>query len=259
MISSLNSLMFQKHLVSDKDPAKKVSVDMFVVPRIGTRSPWSSKATDIVRNCGLNIVRIERGIKFSLTFKNASSLSVEAVTTMLLKHASEHIHDRMTQSVLSKAPTHKQMFHLDTPAAPLKHVDMLNNQSGNDPLKSLQKSNIEWGLALAEDEIKYLVSAFQTLGRNPTDVELMMFAQVNSEHCRHKIFNASWNIGKSDVTHNDPSLFAMIRNTYKLNPAHILSAYSDNAAVLTGPSADRWMINGKILYYQLLTSHRNKE
>ncbi len=196
-----------------------------VVPRIGTQSPWSSKATDIARNCGLGQVRrIERGIAYRVKLKGMlSEKAFEAIRATL--------HDRMTETVLADASDAATLFAHHAPA-PLGSVDIL--EGGRD---ALAQANVALGLALAEDEVDYLVDAFRHLGRNPTDVELMMFAQANSEHCRHKIFNADWVIDGEAQTH---SLFKMIKNTHQASPENILSAYSDNAAVIRGSEAPRF-------------------
>lgn len=194
---------------------------MVVVPRPGTISPWSSKATDIAHNCGLNdIIRIERGIAFYLT-----DTSGKALTEQQQAVASAMIHDRMIEAVLSSFDEADILFKHESPK-PLSRVDIL--QGGRD---ALAKANADLGLALADDEIDYLVERFGELKRNPTDVELMMFAQANSEHCRHKIFNASWTI---DGEEQDRSLFKMIKNTYEVGHEGVLSAYRDNAAVIEG-------------------------
>jgi phosphoribosylformylglycinamidine synthase len=198
-----------------------------VLPRPGTISPWSSKATDIAHNCGLSIVnRLERGIAYHIQTINGQLLSVEKQETILTL-----LHDRMTEAVFNSLDVEQAIFSQQQPKS-LKTVDILNEGSA-----ALSKANQDWGLALAGDEIDYLVEQFIKLGRNPTDVELMMFAQANSEHCRHKIFNASWTI---DGEEQPISLFGMIRNTHKLNPQGTLSAYSDNSAVMAGPIADRF-------------------
>ncbi|GAA0637963.1 phosphoribosylformylglycinamidine synthase [Halomonas beimenensis] len=196
-----------------------------VVPRIGTQSPWSSKATDIAHNCGLSKVRrLERGIAYRVRFAGAlSEDAFEAVTAAL--------HDRMTETVLFDASDAARLFAHHEPA-PLGQVDLLG---GGRP--ALVEANVALGLALAEDEIDYLCEAFQGLERNPTDVELMMFAQANSEHCRHKIFNADWVV---DGEVQPRSLFKMIKNTFEASPDDILSAYSDNAAVIRGSEAGRF-------------------
>jgi phosphoribosylformylglycinamidine synthase len=198
---------------------------VFIVsPRLGTVSPWASKATDIARNCGLNVKRVERiteyraGLKHGLFGKTVLTPDQRTRIAALL-------HDRMTESLLADRA---QATHLFTPlqAAPLETIDVLHGGKA-----ALEQANIEFGLALALDEIDYLVDAFTRLNRNPTDVELMMFAQANSEHCRHKIFNADFTI---DGVAQGISLFGMIRNTEKLNPQHTVVAYSDNASVMEG-------------------------
>ncbi|MCW9023191.1 MAG: phosphoribosylformylglycinamidine synthase, partial [Gammaproteobacteria bacterium] len=196
-----------------------------ICPRPGTISPWSSKATDIAHNCGLSHVqRLERGILYTLTIEGS------------LTEADNHfihtqLHDRMTEVVFSQLDEADCLFQHASPA-PLSCVDILGGGA-----EALRRANNELGLALAPDEIDYLVENFQAMKRNPTDVELMMFAQANSEHCRHKIFNADWIIdGKSQ----DRSLFSMIRNTHDTHPEGVLSAYSDNSAVMEGFTAKRF-------------------
>ncbi|HBN59546.1 MAG TPA: phosphoribosylformylglycinamidine synthase, partial [Halomonas sp.] len=196
-----------------------------VVPRLGTQSPWSSKATDIAHNCGLSqISRIERGIDYRVELRGAPSTEqLEAISALL--------HDRMTEHVLADVAEAGKLFAHHSPA-PLGSVDIL--EGGRDALVT---ANRELGLALADDEIDYLVAAFIELGRNPSDVELMMFAQANSEHCRHKIFNADWVIDGEAQSH---SLFKMIKNTFATSPDNVLSAYSDNAAVINGSHGGRF-------------------
>ncbi len=198
-----------------------------VVPRIGTISPWSSKATDIARNCGLNkIRRLERGVVYYFATQRGEALNETQLTA-----AEALIHDRMTETVLSDLEEAHALFSHAEPA-PLGGVDLLG---GGAP--ALQRANAELGLALSDDEIDYLIENYQALGRNPTDVELMMFAQANSEHCRHKIFNADWII---DHERQDHTLFGMIRNTHRCSPDGVLSAYKDNAAVMEGHRAGRF-------------------
>ena len=198
---------------------------LLVVPRPGTISPWSSKATDIAHNCGLGMVyRIERGILYS--FETSRSLTqVELVSLYPL------LHDRMTEVVFNSLDEAETLFVHHTPAE-MTCVDVLGGGR-----EALQRANRDLGLALAEDEIDYLVENFQLMRRNPTDVELMMFAQANSEHCRHKIFNADWII---DGEPQPRSLFNMIRNTHQAHPGRVLSAYSDNSAVIEGFNAGRF-------------------
>jgi phosphoribosylformylglycinamidine synthase len=193
-----------------------------IVPRPGTISPWSSKATDIAHNCGLQAIRrLERGIEYRISGVTAADIEVLAPL----------LHDRMTQWVMESAEQAEQLFASQEPA-PMSSVDVLGGGRA-----ALVEANTRLGLALAEDEIDYLVSSFTGLGRNPNDIELMMFAQANSEHCRHKIFNASWTLDGTDC---DSSLFGMIRNTYKSNSRGVLSAYKDNAAVFEGMQAGRF-------------------
>ncbi|MBZ5486001.1 phosphoribosylformylglycinamidine synthase [Halomonas aquamarina] len=196
-----------------------------VVPRLGTQSPWSSKATDIAHNCGLDGVRrIERGVDYRVAFSSAPDSERLAAVAALL-------HDRMTETVLEDTADAARLFARHDPA-PLGSVDILG--SGRE---ALVVANRELGLALADDEVDYLVDAFNELNRNPTDIELMMFAQANSEHCRHKIFNADWVI---DGEPQAQSLFKMIKNTFATSPDNVLSAYSDNAAVIKGSQAGRF-------------------
>jgi len=197
---------------------------ILVVPRPGTISPWSSKATDICHNAGLaKVRRVERGIAFHV------QLADEQPGTRAAAEAA--LHDRMTQAVLGRYEDASQLFGHHQPA-PLASVDVLGGGRA-----ALESANSELGLALAEDEIDYLVEQFGQLQRNPTDAELMMFAQANSEHCRHKIFNADWTI---DGEAQPVSLFGMIRNTYKHSPDGVLSAYKDNASVIAGFDAERF-------------------
>ena len=212
-----------------QEPAGRL---FLVVPRFGTISPWSSKASDIARNCGLaKIERLERGIAYYVTGE-LSEADAQAVAARL--------HDRMTQLVLNQLEDASALFSHAQPK-PLTVVDILAGGRA-----ALEKANLELGLALAEDEIDYLVKSFVELGRNPHDVELMMFAQANSEHCRHKIFNASWDI---DGQAQDKSLFGMIKNTYEMHREGVLSAYKDNAAVMKGYVAGRFYPNAETRQY----------
>ncbi|HOW75052.1 MAG TPA: phosphoribosylformylglycinamidine synthase [Candidatus Competibacteraceae bacterium] len=198
---------------------------LLVIPRPGTVSPWSSKATDIAHNCGLkHIRRIERGVAYYLDFERA-------LTDRELADLKPLLHDRMTEAVLEPGDDPSVLFAQAQPA-PLTTVDLLNGGR-----EALITANRELGLALSDDEIDYLLDSFTRLQRNPTDVELMMFAQANSEHCRHKIFNADWII---NGVPQECSLFAMIRHTHECHPTDVLSAYSDNAAVMTGFPAGRF-------------------
>lgn len=196
---------------------------LVVVPRQGTISPWSSKATDIAHNCGLTqIHRIERGIAYYLSGD---------LTEAQLQQAAALIHDRMTEMVLRDLDDATVLFHEAEPAE-VTSIDIL--QGGRE---ALQRANIDMGLALADDEIDYLFENFSALKRNPNDIELYMFAQANSEHCRHKIFNADWTI---DGQEQLKSLFKMIKNTFEVTPENVLSAYKDNAAVMVGSEAGRF-------------------
>ena len=202
-----------------------------VSPRFGTVSPWASKATDIAHNCGFAVKRIERLVEYRLTLKNGL-LSKTALTPEQLQQVAALLHDRMTESAMLARAQAQELFNALQPA-PMDHVDVLGG--GKD---ALVKANTQFGLALAADEIDYLLDAFTTLGRNPTDVELMMFAQANSEHCRHKIFNAQFTI---DGVAQDKSMFGMIRNTHQLAPQYMLVAYSDNASVMEGVEVERFV------------------
>jgi len=201
--------------------------EVIVVPRFGTISPWSSKATDIARVCGLDaVLRIERGIAWTLVTK-------DKLSTGQLRELAAPLFDRMTETLLLDRTDAAQLFVHET-ARPLRTVSLA---TGRD---ALVKANADLGLALSDDEIDYLVKNFAALKRDPTDVELMMFAQANSEHCRHKIFNADWII---DGQKQPKSLFAMIRNTHAKNPKGVLSAYRDNASVIEGPLGKRYFPN----------------
>ena len=198
---------------------------VFTLPRFGTTSPWSSKATDITKVCGLNsIEKIERGVVFTLALKDKDSAPS--------KEAIEMLYDRMTEVVITDLNQAKEIFSSLEPQ-PFSDVDILS-----DGKKALETANIELGLALNNDEIDYLLEQFTKLNRNPTDAELMMFAQANSEHCRHKVFNADWVI---DGVDKERSLFQMIKNTYEASSRNVLSAYKDNAAVIAGHKAD-WFL-----------------
>ena len=211
-----------------------------VTPRPGTISPWSSKATDIAHNCGLDAIkRIERGIAYYVEGPSELTDAQRAAIASVL-------HDRMIETVLPSLDACSVLFSSEEPR-PLASVDVLGNGRS-----ALEAANSELGLALADDEIDYLVENFQKLGRNPNDVELMMFAQANSEHCRHKIFNADWTI---DGEQKDISLFKMIRNTHQVTPDYVLSAYKDNAAVMAGPETDRFYPNGDNNAYSYSTEN----
>ena len=204
---------------------------ILVAPRPGTISPWSSKATDIARNCGLSgVERIERGTRWSVKLKNDGDVDEPTLTLL-----SPLIHDRMTQAIFKDVTDASRIFAHAEPGR-LAEIDIINQGR-----PALFGANEDLGLALSEGEIDYLLDAFLTLGRNPNDIELMMFAQANSEHCRHKIFNAEWNI---DGHQHNASLFDMIRNTHQQHPARVLSAYIDNSAVVEGSKGYWWIPNG---------------
>jgi phosphoribosylformylglycinamidine synthase len=217
------------------EPTDKTAntVQIIVAPRLGTVSPWASKASDIAHNCGLAVKRIERLTEYAITLKNPL-LGKASLSADQLQAVAALLHDRMTESVLFDRKDSLGLF-ATVNAAPMAHVDVLAGGR-----VALEAANTEFGLALADDEMDYLVTAFTGLKRNPSDVELMMFAQANSEHCRHKIFNANFII---DGVAMDNSLFGMIRNTHQLNPQHMVVAYSDNASVMEGAVVERFSAN----------------
>lgn len=200
---------------ADAEPG---SVSRFVVPRLGTLSPWASKATELLRGAGLPVKRVERGMRIDVSGWPDDAGTQAALARLL--------HDPMTQSLLANREDGTALFT----ANPRGALEVI-------PLDQLEAANARLGLALAQDEIDYLRERYGELGRDPHDVELMMFAQANSEHCRHKIFNASWTI---DGREQPTSLFKMIKNTHAVTPEHTLSAYSDNAAVVAGYAASRF-------------------
>ena len=205
------------------------TVQIIVTPRFGTVSPWASKATDIAHNCGLPLKRVERITEVYLVVSSAPSEAQRQQLAALL-------HDRMTESVMFDRDLALGLF-TELHAAPMEYVDVLSGTPVQNR-QTLRDANVRFGLALADDEIDYLLNAFSGLQRNPTDVELMMFAQANSEHCRHKIFNADFTI---DGVLQAKSLFGMIRNTHQLNPQHTVVAYSDNASVMEGGEVERFI------------------
>ncbi|EPL9570272.1 phosphoribosylformylglycinamidine synthase [Providencia rettgeri] len=217
----LSSLLKYGPSLTEHDPFGKL---ILVTPRPGTISPWSSKATDIAHNCGLSQVkRIERGIAYYVQGDALTQAQWHEVIALL--------HDRMMETIFSSFEQADALFAHQQPA-PMKTIDIINGGR-----EALATANTEMGLALADDEIDYLQAAFTGLKRNPTDVELYMFAQANSEHCRHKIFNADWVI---DGEEQPKSLFKMIKNTFEKTPEHVLSAYKDNAAVMEGSLVGRF-------------------
>ncbi|MGA9827437.1 MAG: phosphoribosylformylglycinamidine synthase, partial [Rhodanobacteraceae bacterium] len=189
-------------LIAESDSARAAT--LWVIPRIGTVSPWSSKATDILQGCGVRIRRVERGTALDLDGMPAVG-SESDVGHMLLAA----LHDPMTQEIVTSIKDADHLFDVGEPA-PLERIML-----GTDAVAALNAANTRLGLALASDEIEYLIRRYAALGRDPTDAELMMFAQANSEHCRHKIFNASWMI---DGQSKEKSLFGMIRASYEASP-----------------------------------------
>ncbi|MCW8834449.1 MAG: phosphoribosylformylglycinamidine synthase [Colwellia sp.] len=209
---------------------------LLVTPRPGTISPWSSKSTDIAHNCGLDkIERLERGLAYYITLAEGANLTSDQKALL-----SSLLHDRMMESVFADFSDAEQLFASAEPGK-LTAIDI---ETGGK--NALVQANIELGLALAEDEVNYLFENFSKLGRNPHDIELYMFAQANSEHCRHKIFNADWTI---DGEKQPKSLFKMIRNTHEVNPDFVLSAYKDNAAVMVGNKGGRFFPNPETNVY----------
>jgi phosphoribosylformylglycinamidine synthase len=199
----------------------------FVTPRKGTISPWSTKATDIFHNCALSdVLRVEHGIHYHLIDKDGIVLGIEDLGLAVLA-----LHDRMTEAVYENISDFFSHFE----PAPLRTVPLMAEGP-----EAFRTANIDWGLAMSSDEIDYLVAAYQQMERDPTDAELVMFSQVNSEHCRHKIFNADWIV---DGEKSELSLFSMIRNTHKLAPEGTLVAYSDNSGVLAGSPAAWFEVN----------------
>jgi len=200
---------------------------LLVLPRPGTISPWASKATDIAHNCGLAAVeRIERGVAYRISTRDGAPLAAGDRAAVL-----PLLHDRMTEAVFPALSDAARLF-ARVPPRPMESIELIGRGR-----EAIVEANAALGLALSDDEIDYLAASFRDAGRNPTDVELMMFAQANSEHCRHKIFNADWTI---DGKRAPLSLFAMIRRTHEANPEGTIVAYEDNAAVMAGATARRF-------------------
>ena len=209
---------------------------LLVTPRPGTISPWSSKSTDIAKNCGLSkIIRLERGLSYYVSTENSSPLTTAQQSTL-----NNLLHDRMMETIFNDLNDATALFASAEPGE-LTSIDIENGGKN-----ALIQANVELGLALADDEVNYLFENFTKLGRNPHDIELYMFAQANSEHCRHKIFNADWTI---DGVKQPKSLFKMIRNTHEVNPDFVLSAYKDNAAVMVGNKGGRFFPNPETNVY----------
>jgi phosphoribosylformylglycinamidine synthase len=214
-------------------PAGPVATDastatVVVAPRLGTLSPWASKATDIAHSCGVPVRRVERVVEYTL----ASGAPLSATDWA---ECAELLHDRMTESAFASVAEVARLFD-EREAEPMAHVDVIGRGR-----TAIEEANIAFGLALSDDEIDYLVTAFVGLERNPTDVELMMFAQANSEHCRHKIFNADFIV---DGVPQPTSLFGMIRHTEAVNGQGTVVAYKDNASVMEGGLITRWAPQG---------------
>lgn len=228
----LDKLLTYGPRIPEHEPDGKL---LLVTPRPGTISPWSSKSTDIAINCGLSQVkRLERGIAYYISSQSPLSAHQLSLFASL-------IHDRMMETVFDSVEAAEQLF-VQEQARPLKSIDILEGGRS-----ALETANIQLGLALADDEIDYLIANFTELGRNPNDIELMMFAQANSEHCRHKIFNADWTI---DGKVQEKSLFKMIKNTFEQTGDHVLSAYKDNASVMEGSKAGRFFPDPQTHQYE---------
>ena len=231
-------LRYGPHLAETSSEGKL----FLVVPRAGTISPWSSKATDIAHNCSLKgINRIERGIAYHVQCREDLQLSETQQQTV-----ADCLHDRMIEIVLEDMDAASCLFEHHEPRAG-ETIDILDQG-----VEALTEANQRLGLAMSADEIDYLMAHFISEQRNPVDAELMMFAQANSEHCRHKIFNADWVI---DGEEQDRSLFNMIRNTYESHSIDVLSAYSDNSSVIASHTAKRFMPDGVTHQYSYHDEH----
>ena len=232
--NELNQINQLLNLSSPEVNKSKGKYHYYVTPRIGTVSPWSSKATEITKLCNLQVLRLERGIEFVI--QTSKKLTVDELSTIYAL-----THDRMTESILLDSSDLQYQYQI-LPDQSFKTVDILTEGKA-----ALHHANKNLGLALSDDEINYLQENFEQLKRNPTDVELIMFAQANSEHCRHKIFNASWTIDGQDM---DQSLFGMIRNTHRLHPEGTVVAYSDNAAIMEGTESVIWSPSSTTRVYE---------
>ena len=231
-LSQSNKKILHKLLnYSPKVNLKNSKYKVTIIPRIGTISPWSSKASDICKICGLSVIsRVERGINYHFD----RTINANELVTIL-----ELVMDKMTESHLNNINDSDLLFKKLMPNE-FNTIDLLVKGKS-----AITEANSELGLALSQSEINYLFESFVAIGRNPRDIELMMFAQANSEHCRHKIFNADWTI---DSEKQAISLFGMIKNTYKQNPEGLLSVYSDNSAVMNGYSSSYFEANEKGVY-----------
>ncbi|MDP7608684.1 MAG: phosphoribosylformylglycinamidine synthase, partial [Candidatus Marinimicrobia bacterium] len=233
----LNTLRLLLLYGPDWDMGSDEGEKIIVIPRIGTISPWSSKATDIALLCGLSsIQRLERGVIYTISYKNGAQRKD-------LSCLSEPLHDRMTQTMIFNEKDANVLFQVQKPKE-LSSIPVLS-----EGLVALERANAELGLALSKQEMEYLIGNFEKINRDPTDVELMMFGQVNSEHCRHKVFNADWVI---DGVKQEHSLFEMIKHTYKSFPDGVLSAYQDNAAVMIGGKGQWFMPSTENKSYSFL-------
>ncbi|MGH8040590.1 MAG: phosphoribosylformylglycinamidine synthase, partial [Rudaea sp.] len=210
-------------------PGTPKPATLWVAPRLGTISPWSSKATDILHGCGFGVRRVERGLAYAVT-------GAPSATSVEFDGLARALHDPMTQSILTTLDAAAALFRAGAPG------ELMRTPLGADPAAALGEANRRLGLALAADEIDYLAARYRELGRDPSDAELMMFAQANSEHCRHKVFNARWTI---DGAAQEKTLFGMIKHTHAASPQHTLSAYSDNAAVIEGSTGRRFFADAK--------------
>ncbi|MBJ7379442.1 MAG: phosphoribosylformylglycinamidine synthase [Polynucleobacter sp.] len=240
-LNTLKALLtYGESFVPLKEATKGNDGQIIAIPRFGTVSPWASKATDIARQCDLPVLRIERGVQFSWQVQSAL-LGSKKISPAQEQSLLALLHDRMTETLVKELDAVQALYQslLDQP---FMRIDILGEGEA-----ALAEANQSLGLALSADEIGYLVENFMRLGRNPSDVELMMFAQANSEHCRHKIFNASWTI---DGDQQANTLFGMIRNTHHLQPKGSVVAYSDNSAVMEGCEAETWMPQGSEQRYQ---------
>jgi phosphoribosylformylglycinamidine synthase len=235
-LSAKNKKRLNSLLLSDEKPGKlsAQSNKLYVIPRPGTISPWSSKATDIALACDIEVERIERGICYALQMRGK-------VTAEVVRALGARLHDRMTEAVIESGADAAALFEQHDPL-PLTSVTL-----GDNGRAALAKANVDFGLALSDQEIDYLVASYDDLGRDATDAELMMFAQANSEHCRHKIFNASWVV---DGETRDERLFGMIRSTTENSPEGVISAYSDNSAVIEGWRGPRLIVASDSREYQ---------
>ncbi len=241
-VLSHKELIFLKKIINlEENYIKKSYTEQFIViPRFGTISSWSSKATNILHNCGLKkIIRIEKGFVYNISFKSKKLFNSKKNKYQIFSEISELIHDEMTEIVLRNFDQAKSLFE-EKFQKEIISIDLINKGK-----KSLQDLNDSLGLALSNDEITYLEQVFLKYNRNPTDVEIMMFAQINSEHCRHKIFNSKWEIDGIKQKH---SLFSMIKNTHKINPIGTITAYNDNAAVIEGENINNFFPNQKRNY-----------